>query len=153
MASGFTNRGKKRLLAGFFQNANQPASFEIHLATSNITPTADTNVLTDVTEVANGNGYTASTGFALARNAVDFDTLTEDDTGDEGVLRVKDVQWVATGGPIPASGGAPRWALLTTPDVGAGNKDVLAYFDLQADRPVSIGQPLTLQDLEAALTE
>ncbi len=153
MASGFTNRGKRRVLEGYFAAQNVPASFELHLCTSAATPTADTNVLSDLTEIADGNGYTQSTGFALSKNAVDFDVTSEDDTGDLAYIQVKDVTWTASGGPLPASGGAARWAVLTSPDAGAGNKQVFAYFDLQADRAVSIGQPLTLQNLEARLTE
>lgn len=153
MASGFTNRGKFLLLDLYFRAQNAPASFEVHLVTSATAPTADTNVLSDLTEIANGNGYTATTGFALARDTTDWDTLTEDDTGDLGKVLAKDVAWTASGGPLPASGGAARYAVLTTPDSGAANKKVIAYWDLGADRSVSVGQPLTLQDCELRLTE
>lgn len=153
MASGWTNRGKAIVLDSFFRSNGTPASFEVHLVTSATAPTADTNVLSDLTEIADGNGYTQSTGFALARNTTDWDSPTEDDTGDLGKVLAKDVAWTASGGSVPASGGAARYAVLTTPDSGAANKKVLAYWDLGADRTVSVGQTLTLQDAELRLTE
>ena len=153
MASGFTNRGKAILLDSFFRNNGTPASFEVHLVTSATAPTADTNVLSDLTEIADGNGYAQSTGFALARNTTDWDAPTEDDTGDLGKILAKDITWTASGGPLPASGNGARYAVLTTPEAGAGNKKVLAYWDLVADRSVSVGQPLTLTDAELRLTE
>lgn len=153
MASGFTNRGKAILLDSFFRSNGTPASFEVHLVTSATAPTADTNVLSDLTEIADGNGYAQSTGFALARNTTDWDAPTEDDTGDLGKILAKDITWTASGGPLPASGNGARYAVLTTPDAGAGNKKVLAYWDLVADRSVSVGQPLTLTDAELRLTE
>lgn len=153
MASGWTNRGKFLVLDAYFRAQNQAASFEVHLVTSATAPTADTNTLDQLTEIADGNGYAQSTGFALARNTTDFDTLTEDDTGDLAGLLAKDVTWTASGGSLPASGNGARYAVLTTPDAGAANKKVIAYFDLVADRSVSVGQPLTLQDCELRLTE
>lgn len=151
--AGWTNRGKFLVLDAYFRAQNQAASFEVHLVTSAATPTADTNVLTDLTEIADGNGYAQSTGFALARNTTDFDVMTEDDTGDMGFIQAKDVVWTASGGPIPASGNGARYAVCTTPDAGAGNKKVIAFWDLTADRTVSVGQSLTLQNCELRLTE
>lgn len=153
MASFITNRGKFLLLDLYFRGQNAPASFEVHLVTSAVAPTVDTNTLSELTEIADGNGYTQSTGFALSRNTTDWDTATEDDTGDLAKVLAKDVSWTATGGPLPASGGAARYAVCTTPDAGAAAKKVISVWDLGADRSVSIGQPLTLQDCENRLTE
>ncbi len=79
MASGWTNRGKFLILDSYFRDQNEPASFEVHLVTSATAPDADTNILTDLTEIADGNGYTQTTGYALARNTTDFDAPMEFD--------------------------------------------------------------------------
>jgi len=60
------------------------------------------------------------------------------------------VVWTASGGPIPASGGGARWAVVVNDD---SDPDVLVYFDLTSDRQVSDGQALTLEDCELRLTE
>ncbi len=146
--AGFTNRGKYVINKGFFQNS-LPASFKLALCTSAVTPTADTNTLSQLTEIAAGNGYTAG-GYALSRNATDFDVLTEDDTNDRSYVQIKDVVWTASGGPIPASGNGARWAVLV--DIEA-TPQVIAYFDLTADRTVSDGQTLKLENSELRLNE
>lgn len=149
--AGFTNRGKKLILNSYFRAdvTDTPGGFKVALITSATAPTADTNVLADHTEIAAGNGYTAG-GLAVARDAVDFDFIAEDDAGDKGHIQIKDLVWTASGGPIPASGGGARYALLLDDDA---TPNVVAFFDLGADRTVSDGQPLTLQDCELQLTE
>jgi len=97
MASGWTNKGKYRALDIVFRGATPPTNFYLGLVTSATTPTADTNTLGGLTEIANGNGYTTG-GYSLSRNSTDFDVLTEDDTLDEAILKVKDVVWTASGG-------------------------------------------------------
>jgi hypothetical protein len=149
--AGVTNKGKKCILNAYFtaDTSDEPTGFKIALVTSATAPTADTNVLTDLTEITAGNGYTAG-GATLNRNSTDFDTVTEDDTNDRGFVQIKDVVWTASGGPIPASGNGARYAVLlddnTTPNL-------LAYWDLQSDRQVSDGQSLTLQDCEIRFNE
>lgn len=153
MASGFTNRGKKIILDYYFRRQGTlPTNFYLALVTSAATPTADTNTFSDLTEIASGNGYTAG-GFSLTPNTTDFDTMTEDDTGDLAKTLLKDIAWTASGGSIPASGNGARYAILTDDNATQGSRVVIAYFDLSADRTVSVGQVLTLQDVELRLTE
>lgn len=147
MASGWTNRGKFLALDVLFRNTGAPTNFFVALVTSAVTPTADTNTLSELTEIAAGNGYTSG-GFSLSRNATDFDVLTEDDTNDKALVQVKDIVWTAAAGPIPASGSGARYAVLTTDEATVGNRQVIAFFDLSADRSVSDGQTLTLQNTE-----
>lgn len=147
--AGVTNRGKYLIHRAYFQNLEVPASFYLALCTSATTPTADTNKLSDLTEIATGNGYTAG-GYALNRDSTDFDVISEQDSLDRAYIQIKDVVWTASGGPIPSSGGGARWAVLTNAD---SDPDVLAYFDLVSDRTVSDGQTLTLQDCEIRLNE
>lgn len=150
--AGWTNKGKVRVMNGFFRATNIPTNLYVALVTSATAPTADTNTFSDLTEIAAGNGYTAG-GFQLNRNATDFDTLSEDDTNDRGDLQIKDVAWTASGGPIPSSGDGARYAILTDDDATQANREVIAFWDLSSDRTVSSGQTLTLQNLELRLTE
>jgi hypothetical protein len=149
--AGVTNKGKKCILNAYFtaDTSDEPAGFKIALCTSATAPTADTDVLADLTEIASGNGYTAG-GATLSRNSTDFDTIEEDDTNDRGYIRIKDVVWTASGGSIPASGNGARYAVLLD---DAATPNLLAYWDLQSDRQVSDGQSLTLQDCEIRFNE
>ncbi len=150
--AGYTNRGKKVLADVFFRGASAPTNLYLALCTSATAPTADTNTLSQLTQIATGNGY-ADGGYQLARDSTDFDTLTEDDAADKAILQVKDVAWTASGGPIPASGNGARWAVLTDDNATVGDRQVLAYWDLASDRTVSETQSLTLQDLQIDLLE
>lgn len=150
--AGWTNRGKMLILDTYFRAATPPTNFYVALVTSATAPTADTNTLSQLTEIAAGNGYTSG-GISLSRNSTDFDTLTENDTNDRGELLIKDLVWTASGGPLPASGNGARYAVLTTDEVTVGNRQVIAFWDLTSDRSVSVGQTLTLQNCELRLTE
>lgn len=150
--AGWTNRGKYNTLALVFRNATEPTNFYVFLATSATAPTADTNVKSDLTEIAVGNGYSAG-GISLNRDATDFDVLTEDDTNDRALIQAKDLVWTASGGSLPASGSGARYALLTDDNGTLANREVWSYFDLSSDRSVSIGQALTLQNCEWRLNE
>jgi len=150
--AGWTNRGKKLIMDSFFRAATPPTNFYVALVTSATAPTADTNTLSELTEIAAGNGYTSG-GISLSRNSTDFDTLTENDTDDRGELLIKDLAWTASGGPLPASGNGARYAVLTTDEGTVGNRQVIAFWSLTSDRSVSVGQTLTLQNCELRLTE
>jgi hypothetical protein len=145
--AGFTNRGKARIFDAYARNTNVPTGFKLALCTAAIAPTADTNVLTDLTEIAAGNAYTAG-GQTVTRDATGFPTLTEDDAGDQGRLIMRAVAWTASGGPIPASGAGARYAVLVD---NANN--VIAWWDLTTDRQVSDTQTLTINSAELDLTE
>jgi hypothetical protein len=150
--AGWTNRLKYNFLNWIFRAQTVPTNFYIALVTSATAPTQDTNTLSQLTEIAAGNGYTTG-GYQLAKNATDFDTLTEDDALDKGIIKIKDVTWTASGGNIPASGNGARYAVLTDDNGTVGSREVLGYWSLTSDRTVSSGQNLTLQDLEIDLNE
>ena len=151
MASGQTNRGVYLLYNYVFRRATMPTNFYVALCTSATQPTVDTNTLSELTEIAAGNGYTTG-GYQLTPNATDFDVLTEDDTSNLAKIQVKDVAWTASGGTLPASGNGARWAVLTDDNATVGSRQVFAWWDLVSDRSVSSGQPLTLQDGELRAT-
>lgn len=152
MASGFTNRGKKLMGEAFFRGGTLPATFYMALVTSAAVPTADTNTLSELTEIAAGNGYTSG-GLAVDNTGTDFDVSTEDDATDKHYLQIKDLVWTASGGSLPGSGNGARYAVLVDDNVTVGSRQVIAYFDLVSDRSVSVGQTLTLQNCQLDLTE
>jgi hypothetical protein len=149
---GWTNRGKFMALKRLHDGTALPTNYYIALVTSATAPTADTNVMSDLTEIAAGNGYTAG-GFSLSLNGTDFDTAAEDDGSDFGSMKIKDVVWTASGGSIPASGNGARYAVLTDDNGTVSLREVYYYWDLSSDRSISDTQTLTLQDLEIQITE
>ena len=150
--AGWTNKGKYSILDAYFRNTGAPTNFYIALVTSATAPNADTNTLSQLTQIATGNGYSDG-GYQLSRNSTDFDVLTENDTDDRGEIQIKDVVWTAAGGPIPSSGNGARYAVLTDDNATVANREILAFWDLTSDRSVSSGQTLTLQNCELRLSE
>ena len=146
--AGWTNKGKMSILDAYFRNAGAPTNFYVALVTSAAAPDADTNTMSDLTEITAGNGYTSG-GYSLTRNSTDFDTLTEDDTNDRGLIQIKDVVWTASGGSISGA----RYAVLTDDNTTDSAREVYAYWDLSSNRTVSDGQTLTLQNLELRINE
>ena len=151
--AGITNRGKYKLLNYYFRRQGTlPTNFYITLATSAVAPTADTNTLSELTQIASGNGFTTN-GQSLTPGTTDFDVMTEDDTNDKAVLQLKDIVWTASGGSMPGSGSGARYAPLTDDNATARSRDVIAWWDLVSDRVISDTQTLTLQNCEIDLTE
>lgn len=150
--AGFTNKGKFWLLNQTLRNVTEPTNLYVALVTSATAPTADTNTLSQLTEIAAGNGYTSG-GFQLTRNATDFDVMTEDDTADSAYAEIKDITWTASVGNLPASGNGARYAVLTDDNVTVSSREVYFYWDLVADRTVSVGQTLTIAGLRITIQE
>jgi hypothetical protein len=142
--AGWTNRGKRNLLATL-RGVALPTNFFVALFTSAVAPTQDTNVKSELTEIAAGNGYTAG-GISLTKNTTDFDVLTEDDTNDWALIQAKDLVWTAATGNLPASGNGARWACLTDDNATQASREIWAYWSL-------VGQTLTLIDVELRITE
>lgn len=151
MASGITNKGKAKLLGMGFRGVTVPTNYYIALVTDAAAPDADTNTLSQLTEIANGNGYTTG-GYQLTPGETDFDVLTEDDTDDDGEVQLKDIVWTASEGNIPASGDGASYAVLTDDNVTVGSREVYAWWDLTTARTVSNGQTLTLANCAMKLT-
>jgi len=156
--AGFTNYGKKTVLGQSFNSgvgASTDYTYKVHLVTSAAAPDADTDTLGELTQIASGNGYLTA-GYSMTSGVSFFDTLTEDDAGDTGYVQAADITWTASGGPIPDSGDGARYAVLCD-DVDDGDtgstRNVIAFWDLAADRSVTDGQALTLQDCQLSLTE
>jgi len=150
--AGWTNKGKYKVLGWAFRGETIPTNFYLALVTSATAPSADLNTLSELTEVAAGNGYTSG-GISISKNSTDFDVWTEDDTNDRGLIQLKDMVWTASGGAIPGSGDGARYAVLTDDNGTVGSREVYNYFDLSSDRSVSDTQTLTLQDVEIRINE
>jgi len=135
-----TNRGKKLIFDYAFRKATLPGNYKFLLVSD--TPTQTTNVLSDLTEVANGNGYTSG-GQSVSLNSTDFDTLTENDTDHYGEVQLKNFVWTASGGSIPASGNPPLFVCLGTND---GDPQIIAYESLGGAKTILNGTALTIAD-------
>jgi len=147
----WTNRGKFLLLDWVFGAEPLPDSFYVALVTVDDVPTVDTNTLDELTEIADGNGYTEG-GYELTPGDTDFDVFTEDDVNDRALVQIKDLVWMASGGAIPDSGNGARYAVLTddSEESGgvAGDRQVIAVWDLETDRVATVGFAITLADCE-----
>ncbi len=150
--AGWTNRGKYMALGRLWRATALPTNYYLALWTDATAPTADTNVMSDGTQIAAGNGYTTG-GYQLTAGATDYDVWTEDDTNDRALVQMKDIVWTASGGNIPASGDGARYAVHTDDDGTIADREVYHYFDLTSARTVSTGQTLTLQNCEIRINE
>lgn len=144
--AGITNRGKLLLLEWAVGRTTPPTNFYLALCTSATTPTADINTLGELTQIAVGNGY-SNGGISINRNSTDWDTGSEDDTSDYGLVRLKDIVFTASGGTLPGSGSGATYAVLTDDNATVANRQVIAYGTLTgAPLSVSDTQALTVQD-------
>lgn len=135
----WTSRGL-RVGTDWIDGASTPAALALILTTD--VPTWATKVQSELTEVANGNGYTTG-GIAVALNSTDWPTETESDTAGRQYFerKLKTVSWTASGGNIPASGDGPKAVVLVD---DAADPNVIAYIDLGSERTVVSGLPLTV---------
>ena len=145
MAAGVTNRGRARELRGFYRGEQIPTQFYLALVVAATPPTVDTNTLSELTQIASGNGYTAN-GVAITRDATGWITITEDDSLDVATIGLRNVTWTATGGPLPASGAGARYAVLTDDNATPGSREVLMWWDFGVDAAVSQNQQLSISD-------
>jgi hypothetical protein len=136
----------------FFAAQSQPTNFYIALITATTAPTRAINTFSELTEIANGQGYTTG-GYSLTRNTTDFDTMTEDDSGNTATIYIKNVVWTASGGTLPASGLGASYAVMLDDNVTIASREVLAYWSLGSAISVSSGQSLTLTDLAIQATQ
>ncbi len=148
----WTNRGFFLVLQWAFRKTNIPTNLYLALVTSAVAPAETTNLLSDLTEITAGNGYTSG-GYTLSMNATDFDTLTEVDASHKALIQLKDIVWTASGGTIPLSGSGARYAVLLTDEVTVANRQVIAAWDLGSSVTISDTQLLTLQNAELDITQ
>jgi hypothetical protein len=149
--AGWTNQGKLKALDWIFRGATLPTNFYVALVTSTASLTADTSVLSEVSEIASGNGYDPG-GISLNLNSTDFDVLSSDNTNDRALVQIKDISWVASG-TFPATGAGAKHAILTDDDATVSSREALYYWSLSSARTVTDGRSLTLRNLEIRINE
>lgn len=139
--AGFTNKGKAKILRAFFQSESTPTYVYIYLVTGAAVPDADTNTLSELTEITEtGKEY------QLELNTTDFDTSTagsEDDTLNRGVMQIKDLTFAG------AITGA-SYVVLTD---GSADPEVWAFWFLGSVRTITSGETLKISNLEFNLLE
>lgn len=131
-----TNRGAYLLLGTLLFNDPDNSTFYIALIDQgSAAPTVDTNLMSDLTEIAAGNGYTAG-GASCARVLGNGASLTEDDASDYAEARLRNITACqASGGAIPSdagSGGLIRYMVLTTDEGTVANRQIIGVYDLDA---------------------
>lgn len=138
--AGITNRGKFNILNAVFKATALPANYYVFLVDSTTVPNADTDTLSELTEV-----NVAAGEVTISKDATGFDTITETDgSTDKAIIQLKDCVFA---GPITAA----TYAVLVD-GTGTGD-DVWAFWSLGGAHTVSTGQNLTLQDLEIDLLD
>lgn len=144
MPSAWTNRGKFQVFKFLFHATSIPTNYFgalISDAVANVTPAVNTK--SDLNELANGNGYTTG-GISLNKNTTDFPIVSEDDTNNRAIARIRDLTWTASGGNL----GPATFLILTDDNSTQGNRVVFCYFDFNTSVTVSPGQTLTVQSAE-----
>ncbi len=150
---GFTKKGKAKLLDWALRQTAPPTNLYIAIVTAAAVPTADTNTLGELVEIAAGNGY-AQGGVSINLDATDFDTLTEDDANDRALIQIKDIPITASGGVIPSSGADGEYVVLTDDNPTVDDREVYYYFGVLSPALNLVDtQKYTLQDLELRLNE
>lgn len=148
---GWTNRGKVNVLDERYRATTLPTNYYVALVRVAVPPVADTNLLSELTQISTSTGYTDG-GITLTKNSTDFDVLTEDDTNDRALIQIKDLVWTASGGNLDSGAGA-RYAVFTDFHATVGSREVEHFWDLTSDRNVSDTQTLTLQDCEIRIND
>jgi hypothetical protein len=141
----WTNRGLYLMVQAFLRNSGAPTTFYLALLTDDTPPTRATDLMSDASQIAVGNGYSGG-GTAVARNSTDWDTLTEDDGLNQIRALMKDITFTASGGDIPASGNPIRWIALTDDNATVADRQIIACWKLPGGVTVPSGQDLTIQD-------
>jgi hypothetical protein len=145
---GVTVRGMARAFDAYFRGQGIPPQFYTALSSAAHPPTTSTATLSDLAEVAVGNGYGAG-GLALPRDSSGFPAsgFVEEDQALRVSLTLRDVVWTATGGSLPAAIPARYLSLLDADPVPA-TRDVLAWWDLQAPVQVTSGNTITVRGMQ-----
>jgi len=151
---GCSNRFKKKLLEWFFrERGSMPNHFYAALATSATAPNTDTKLFSELTEIAEGNGYDSG-GMQLDPSPTDFNHILEDDENDLGEIGIKDLIWTASpSGPIPASGDGARYIVLLDDNPTISARQILGWGDLSEDRSVAANNDLVIKNFRLRLTE
>lgn len=147
----WTNRGLRRLYGATFRGETLPTNFYLVLCTADNVPSAQTDKISELTEIAGGNGYTAESGIQLNRNTTDFDSLVQDDLRGLAYVDIANKTVTASGGSVPSSGNGVRYIALTDDNAEFNDREVWAYFDLGYVDIAPNGATIPLNDLRLRL--
>lgn len=144
MSSLVYNRGKRNILKRATGRGSLPTKFKLALVKSTYTPNADHATWADVSanEIATGNGYSAG-GIDIEASATGFTADAQDDTGDTGDVTMKDGVYTASGGTIPSAGSGGRYAVLMDYNPTQANGELIAVYDLSADKSSDVSITLS----------
>jgi hypothetical protein len=148
---GLTNRGSARLeekvLTAVWRDKDAASctlstwSAALIMASS-ATPTADTNIISELTE-ASGNGYAR---VSVPISASGWTAITEDDTNDKAVATLQDCSYSAT----PGSIGPVRYLVIVdvtnTYGAGSASAQVIFCFGMAADVTINAGTTVIFQN-------
>ena len=134
------------------RGAAVPANYNVALCTADTTPTYDTNVLSDLTEIAAGNGYSTG-GVSLESSAVGFTSLVENDTDDRAEMKARNIEITSTGGVIPASGNPARYAAITDNNATVADRIIIFVLDLGSNRTIPDGETMIIENSEFRLQQ
>lgn len=139
-------------------NMAVPANYFVALCTAATAPTIDTTTLGQMTEIAQGAGYSAG-GKSVPLNTTAWPTIAAaanvtvgSDVTSQVKMTAADIGFVATGGALPLSGSGARYACLLTPHATPASRRVWVVWDLVDAVSVSSGQELKLDDPAFYLT-
>jgi hypothetical protein len=139
-----TRRGRYRTAQWISGRAALPANYFVALVTDAVVPADGTVTFGELTEIAAGNGYTSG-GMSISLNSTDFDEESETPTW----VRMRNLVWTATGGPLPASGDPAVYAVVLLPNATVADREVFSvHGPFDPGLAVSEDQPLTLTDLQ-----
>lgn len=149
MVDTSTNDFKYDVFDNYLRGAAPESKFHVALVT-NVPPVLDATIekMGDLTEIAEGNGYTSG-GIALNRDNVDFPVLTKDDAKNEVTFETRPFSWLAVGGLIPISGNPATHVVLTGDDPVVANRKVLFISDMGKDVVATEGTKI---DVESGLS-
>ena len=148
MAEGITLQGMYDLQDIALRGATPPTNLYLALVAS--TPDKNTDTLSDLTEIAAGNGYTSG-GYQLNRDTTDWPSLVKGTSDVTATL--KELLFTASGGAMPPSGTGATYAVLTTDGATVADRKVWAYWALGTTRTVVDGQALKITNARLKLQE
>lgn len=139
--TGFTNKGKAKLLRSFFQSETAPTNVYAYLVTNTTVPTADTNTLSNLTIIPETGKQ-----ILLSLNSTDFDHAIEDDTNDKASIQIKNLNFA---GSITLA----SYVVLTDDAATEADRIVYAYWALGSVRETAVSTNLVVADCQLNLLE
>ncbi len=144
-----TKQGRYDFLDIVLRGESPPTNLYMALVTDANVPDVDTQTMSELTEIDDGNGYTEG-GYQINRDdtdwSLDYETF-------DAVATLKDIIWTASGGTIPDTGDGASYAVLTTDEGTLGDRKVWAFWALSTERTAQDGQQIILEDAKPRIKE